>query len=87
MNKTQELFANINDSMKNKAFRTHYATKAKQSKADKKDMEETGDYSPRSKLEEISKSYNAESTVLRPKTIDFDAAVMRLTDNDERLRD
>ena len=48
-------------------------------------MKGSGDYSPRSKLEEISKSYNADSVLLRPRTVDFDAAVMKLSDNDERL--
>ena len=42
--------------------------------------------SPRSRLDDISKSYNAPSTILRPKTVDFEASVMRLGENDERLK-
>lgn len=42
--------------------------------------------SPRSRLDDISKSYNAPSTILRPKTVDFEASVMKLSDNDERLK-
>ena len=41
---------------------------------------------PRSKIVDISKSYNAPSTILRPKTVDFEASVVKMTDNDERLK-
>ena len=43
--------------------------------------------SPRSRLAATSKSYYAPSTILRPKTVDFEASVMKLGDNEERLRE
>lgn len=41
---------------------------------------------PRSRLDTISKSYLAPSTILRPKTVDFEQTVMKLGDNEERLK-
>lgn len=46
----------------------------------------SGSNTPRSKLDVISKSYYAPSSILRPQTVDFEASVMKLSDNDERLR-
>ena len=46
-----------------------------------------GNYSPRSKLEELSKSYMAESKVIKQQQVDFNSSVMKLSDNDERLRE
>ena len=45
------------------------------------------DYSPRSKLEELSKSYYGEPKVIKPRQIDYGTTVMKLSDNDERLRE
>ena len=45
-----------------------------------------GQMSARSRLDDISKSYNAPSSILRPKTVDFEASIMKMSDNDERLK-
>lgn len=42
--------------------------------------------SARSRLDEISRSYMAPSRILRGDTVAFDTSVMKLTDNEERLR-
>ena len=42
--------------------------------------------SARSRLDEISRSYMAPSRILRNDTVAFDASVMKLSDNEERLR-
>ena len=56
--------------------------------ADERNEEEdaAGPLTPRSRIADINKSYNAPSTILRPKTVDFEASVMKLSDNDERLK-
>ena len=46
-----------------------------------------GDYSPRSKLEELSRSYMGDPKVIKPSEIDYNSTVMKLSDNDERLRE
>ena len=45
------------------------------------------DYSPRSKLEELSRSYMGNSKIIKPSEVDFNSTVMKLSDNDERLRE
>ena len=42
--------------------------------------------SARSRLDEISRSYHAPSTILRAEHVAYEASVMKLTDNEERLR-
>lgn len=39
----------------------------------------------RSHLDEITQSFSAPSAILQPTNVDFEASVMRLSDNDERL--
>ena len=40
----------------------------------------------RSRLDSISKSYFDPSSILRPQTVDFESSLLKLSDNDERLR-
>lgn len=63
------------------------ALSATRGEAEEEDIRASSDSdTPRSKLDVISKSYHAPSSILRPKTVDFEASVMKLSDNDERLR-
>ena len=50
-------------------------------------VDDDNDYSPRSKIEELSRSYLGEPKVIKPHKVDYESTVMKLSDNDERLRE